>query len=225
MSRKAEVWFIAGFAVLVVLAAIAAAFLSGGVSPKPAFRATTVPAITGNDRVRGNTQAAVSLIEYGDFECPACAQYQPILAQLLAQYGDRVQFVFRNFPLYQIHANAMVSSQAAEAAGAQGKYWEMHDLLYQKQAEWVTASPDAVVAKYFNGYAQSLGLDVTKFDADIASDAVKAKVQHDLDTGKAGQIDHTPTFFINLTQIPNPISYDEFKSGLDAALASSSAAR
>lgn len=226
MERKTEVWLIAIFAVVVVVAVIAAAFLTGSVGgTKTSFVATTIAPLVQSDHVRGNTQSKVSLTEYGDFECPACAQYQPLLQEVLKNYGDKVEFAFRNFPLYQIHPFAMISAQAAEAAALQGKYWEMHDLLYQKQDEWVTATADTVVSKYFDGYAQSLGMNVAKFDADINSDAVKQKVQQDLASGNAAQIDHTPTFFINLTQIPNPASYGQFAAALDAALASTTAAR
>ncbi len=225
MQRKQEVWVVAIFAVVVVVAAIGAAFLSGNAGSTSNFKATTVPAVTSADHIRGNASSTVSLIEYGDFECPACGAYQPLIQQLLQQYGDRVEFAFRNFPLYQIHPDAMISAQAAEAAGLQGKYWEMHDLLYQKQNEWTAASPDTVVSKYFDGYAQSLGLNVARFDADIQSAAVKQKVQDDLGTGNAAQVDHTPTFFINLTQIPNPTSYAAFTQAIDAALASSTAVK
>lgn len=224
MERKTEVWLIAGFAIIVVLAAIAAAFISGSVAPNSGFKETTVPAITSSDWARGNTaNPKASIIEYGDFQCPACAQYEPIIQQLMAEYGDRVEFVFRDFPLYQIHRNAMISAQAAGAAGLQGKFWEMHGLLYQKQSEWSDVPADEVVSKYLEGYARSLGLDIQKFNADINSDAVKAKIQRDLDSGNAAQVDHTPTFFINLTQVRNPANYAEFKSAIDAALASSAA--
>jgi len=224
MQRTTEFWIIGIFVIVIVLAVIAAAFLSGNVSPNAGFNATVVPAITSADWARGDTtNPKITLIEYGDFQCPACGEYEPIMEQLTSQYGDRVEFVFRNFPLYQIHPDAMIGAQAAEAAGLQGKYWQMHDLLYQKQGDWPTASADTVVAKYFDGYAQSLGLNVAKFDTDINSDVVKAKVQKDIDSGNAAQIDHTPTFFINLTQIPNPTSVTDFQSVIDAALASSTA--
>ncbi len=225
MERKTEVWIIAIFMVVLVVAVIAAGFYSSKISPAQAnFKATTVPAITSADWARGNTtNPKLSLIEYGDFQCPACGQYEPIMEQLTKDYGDRVEFVFRNFPLYQIHQDAMISAQAAEAAGLQGKYWQMHDVLYQNQATWSLAPADVVVSKYFNGYATQLGLSVAKFDADIESSVVKSKIQHDLDTGNAAQIDHTPTFFINLTQIANPSSYADFKSVIDAAIASSTA--
>jgi protein-disulfide isomerase len=223
MERKTELWIVGGVVLGIVVIAILAFIFSGNAAP-PAFNATVVPAISSSDWVRGDTSANVSVIEYGDFQCPACGEYEPLVQQLTKQYGSSVEFVFRNFPLFQIHQDAMIAAQAAEAAGVQGKYWEMHDLLYQKQSEWSAEPAATVVAKYFNGYAQTLGLDVTKFDADINSTAVKNKIQHDIDTGNAAQIDHTPTFFINLAQIQNPNNLAEFQADIEAALASSTPA-
>jgi protein-disulfide isomerase len=99
----------------------------------------------------------------------------------------------------------------------------MHDLLYEKQNDWVNVASGSVVSDRFNGYAKSLGLDVAKFDADLNSAAVKDKVQADITMGNQASVDHTPTFFVNLTQIPNPQSYDAFRQVIDAALASSTA--
>jgi protein-disulfide isomerase len=212
-------------AVIIVITAVAAYFSShGGTSNSTSFKATQTSAITSGDHTHGAANAKVSLIEYGDYECPACGAYEPIVEQLYQQYKGQVLFVFRNFPLYQIHPFGMISAQATEAANLQGKYWEMHDLLYSKQTEWIsnaTLTPADVVSKYFNTYAQSLGLNVTQFDADINSDTVKAKVQADLALGNAAQVDHTPTFFINLTQIANPSSLQNFQNDLNAAIASS----
>ena len=212
--------------VVIVAIMIIAGLASSGKSStqNDPYTGTRTSAITDDDHVKGKLGAKVSVIEYGDFQCPACGAYEPIVERLSAAYGDRVVFIFRNFPLHQVHQNAEAGAQAAEAAGLQGKYWEMHDLLYQKQAEWSKASAGSVVAKYFDEYAQSLGLDVKKFDADIQSDAVNNKIQKDLASAGAAEVDHTPTFFINLTQIQNPNGYDAFKSLLDAALASSTSA-
>ena len=227
MERKTEIIIIGVFVAIVAIITIGAAiFSSSHPASTTTFNATTVPALTSADWTRGDASATVSVIEYGDFECPACGAYEPMIEQLTKDYGTRVLFSFRNFPLFQIHPFAMIAAQAAEAAGLQGKYWEMHDLLYQKQTEWTantSLSPADVVSKYFDGYVQSLGLNVAKFDTDINSAAVTAKVQKDLASGNAAKVDHTPTFFINLTQIPNPQSYDQFKAAIDAALASSTA--
>ena len=226
-TNKITVWFIIGFLVLVAAGVVIAGAYSGlssssSSSSTPAgFVATTVPALTSADWTTGNTSSTISFIEYGDYECPACGEYEPIIKQLIADYGNRVVFAFRNFPLYTIHPNAGISAQAAEAAGLQGKYWEMNNLLYTKQNDWVTTDPTQVVAKYFNGYAQSLGLDVAKFDSDMGSTQVLEKIKNDVSTGDAASIDHTPTFFVNLKQIPNPTSYAGFKAALETALASS----
>lgn len=218
-------WMVGAFLVIIIGITIFAAVASNGSSGatgSSGFKATVTAAITSADWTRGAKNAKVTVIEYGDFQCPACGAYEPLVEQLEKDYAtSSVQFVFRNFPLFQIHPNAMIAAQAAEAAGLQGKYWEMHDLLYAKQNDWVDTANSSVVADKFDGYVQSLGLNVQKFNTDIQSSAVKDKVQKDLASGNAASVDHTPTFFINLTQIPNPNSYDEFKADIDAALASS----
>ena len=224
-SNKTTIWFIVGFIVLVIVGLVIAGIYSAGSSgtAPSTFVATTAPAISAIDWKEGNPNAKVSVIEYGDFECPACGAYFPIVQQLVANYSSTVLFVFRNFPLYQVHPDAGISAQAAEAAGLQGKYWQMNNLLYEKQNDWSATSPDQVVSQFFDGYAQSIGLNVNKFNQDISSSAVLNKIQTDVNGGNSAQIDHTPTFFVNLTQIPNPASYSDFKATLDAALASSSA--
>jgi protein-disulfide isomerase len=116
----------------------------------------------------------------------------------------------------------MIAAQAAEAANLQGKYWQMHDLLYKDQSQWVDAPTTGVVSQFFDGYAQSLGMNVTKFNTDITASSTIARVQRDITSGTNAQIDHTPTFFINLKQIPNPDGYASFAALIDAALAASS---
>ena len=231
-ANKVTIWFIVGFIVLVTAGAIiAGAYSSGTASPSntasSTFVATTAPAITASDWSEGNPNAKVSLVEYGDFECPACGEYFPLVQQLVQNYSSTVQFVFRNFPLYSIHPFAGTSAQAAEAAGFEGgvaKYWAMNDLLYTKQSEWSLNSaltPQQVLSQYLDGYAQSIGLDVNTFNNDINATSVTQKIQTDVNGGTAAQIDHTPTFFINLEQIPNPTSLAGFESVLNAAIASS----
>jgi protein-disulfide isomerase len=225
-DRKKQIWGVAIFLVVIVVITIIAAFASSSASQSSStpsdFATTTTAAITSSDHTRGDANAKVTLIEYGDFECPACGAYEPLVEQLYQQYGSQVLFVFRNFPLYQIHPFAMIAAQAAEAANLQGKYWEMHDLLYKDQADWTantTLTPAQVVSQYFDAYATQLGLNVTQFNTDINSTAVKNVVQNDITLGNDAQVNHTPTFFINLTQIPNPNSYAQFQSDIEAALA------
>ncbi len=230
-ANKATIWFIVGFIVLVTAGVIIAGAYSSGSSGSSAtpngFVATVVPAITPADWTEGNPKAKVSLIEYGDFECPACGEYYPVVKQLVQNYSSTVLFVFRNFPLYTIHPFAGISAEAAEAAGLEGgpaKYWAMHDLLYTKQSEWSTntaLTPAQVASQYFDGYAQSIGLNVSQFNNDINATSVANKIQTDVAGGNAASIDHTPTFFVNLKQIPNPTSLSDFEKTLNAAIASS----
>lgn len=230
-ANKATVWFIVIFLVVVTAAVIIAGAYSGGgagsTNASSTFVATTAPPITSADWTEGNPNAKVSLIEYGDFECPACGEYFPLMQQLLSNYSSTVLFVFRNFPLTTIHPFAEIGAQAAEAAGLEGgasKYWAMHDLLYTDQQQWSTntaLTPQQVVSQYFNGYAQSIGLNVSTFDADINTSSVMAKIQADVNGGNTAQVGHTPTFFVNLTQIPNPTSLQDFENTLNAAIASS----
>ena len=219
MQRRVELWVMGGFVLLVVIIAVLAGVFGGSTPAVGGFTSTSTQPPSSDDHVRGDVNSNVSIIEYGDFECPACGAYEPLVEDLTKKYGDRVAFAFRNYPLPQ-HQDAVIAAQAAEAAGLQGKYWEMHDLLYSKQSEWTAVGPGAVVSKYFDGYAKSLGLDVKKFDTDINSQGVKDKVQNDQSLGNAAKVDHTPTFFLNAKQIENPSSEDDFSKVIDAALGS-----
>jgi protein-disulfide isomerase len=223
--QKTTIWFIVGFVALVTIGLIILGVTSGGpassTSDTPPFVSTTAPAITSADWTLGSSTAPVSLIEYGDFQCPACGAYYPLVKQLLSAEGNKVYFAFRNFPLYSIHPDAGIAAQAAGAAGLQGQFWAMHDLLYVNQVTWADAAPSDTISQFFNGYASSLGLNVTKFDQDITSAQVANKIADDVASGNAASIDHTPTFFVNQQQIPNPTSYADFKATIDAAIASS----
>ncbi|MBI4068079.1 DsbA family protein [Candidatus Kaiserbacteria bacterium] len=219
MSTRTQIWLAVGFAVLITALTITATVLSKGKTGQDAVSGSTAPALTETDWTRGNKQAKVTLTEYGDFQCPACAQYEPIMQKLESEYGDRVLFGFRNFPLYQVHKYAGISAQAAEAAGLQGKYWEMHDLLYANQSKWSVMGSEKEVTNLFNTYAQQISIDTTRFLADLDAKAVRDKIQSDASAGSTADVNHTPTFFLNNTQIPNPQSYEQFKSVLDAALA------
>ena len=228
-SNRTTAWFIVGFIVVVTAAVIVAGALSsnsGGTNTANTngFVSSTAPAITSSDHVIGNPGAKVTLIEYGDFECPACGDYEPIIQQIINNDSSSLLFVFRNYPLTSIHPFAMAGSQAAEAAGMLGgpsKYWAMHNLLYAKQQEWSTntnLTPAQVLSQYLNGYAQSLGLNVTQFDADMSSSQVTDKIQGDITGGNQAQLNHTPTFFVNLQQIPNPTSASNFEDTISQAI-------
>ncbi len=222
-QRNIIIWAVAVVVVLVTAGLIVLGVMQPSTPNSSSnFVATTAAAITAGDQTEGSPSAKVSIIEYGDFECPACGYIAPIVKQVVANYGDKILFVFRNYPLPQ-HPDAKIAAQAAEAAGLQGKYWQMHDMLYDKQNDWTTAAPADVVSKFFDGYASSIGINVTQFDKDINSSQVAKKVANDTASGTAASIDHTPTFFVNLKQIQNPTTYDQFKSVIDQALAAAGA--
>lgn len=136
----------------------------------------------------------VTLVEFSDFQCPACLAVQQPLSQILAKYHGKVEFVYRYFPLVSIHKNAQMSAQAAEAASRQGKFWEMHDKLFATQSEWGgEADPRQ---KFFN-FASGLGMDGAKFMADLESQPVKDAVGNDLIAATRYNLQGTPTFFVN----------------------------
>jgi protein-disulfide isomerase len=173
-----------------------------------------VPApVTAADHILGLANAPVTLIEYEDFQCPACGLYFPIVERLMTEASTTVRLVFRHFPLSQ-HANALITAEASEAAAMQGKFWEMYRLIYSHQADW-SDLPDAHAI--LDGYAQQIGLDMIKFKADLDSNAAKAAVAADQAEGEQIGIDQTPTFFVNGKAITNPQGYEAFKAIIDAA--------
>ncbi len=172
--------------------------------------------VDASDHVLGNPATAkITLVEYGDYQCPACGYFHPIVKKLMTEYQDRVLLAFRNFPLSQ-HPNAIPAANAAEAAAKQGKFWEMHDLIYEHQNDW---SEQGTAADLFRQYAQQLQLNMSQYDKDVASGDVSSRIQHDLQTGRDSSVDSTPSFFLNGIYI-QPNGYDEFKQLLDGALSS-----
>lgn len=167
----------------------------------------------------GPENAKVTLVEYSDFQCPACAAYYPLVKQLSQEYTSKIKVVYRYFPLRRIHRNADVAAYSAEAAGLQGKFWEMHDILFEKQTEWENSN--SVSDLVFN-YAKILSLNLERFKTDMNAQATKDKVEADLQSGIQSQVQGTPTFFLNGQQIQNPKSYEEFKTLINNALAQNS---
>jgi protein-disulfide isomerase len=143
--------------------------------------------------VRGNPDAPVTLEEYGDFQCPPCGMFAAFLGQLEKEYDSRLRVVFRNFPL-KVHEHAREAALAAEAAGVQGHFWEMHDVLYREQEAWSKA-PN--VRELFESYAGTIGLDLDKFKKDMDGDKTRERVEADRQRGESLGIQTTPTLFIN----------------------------
>lgn len=151
--------------------------------------------------VEGQGSSGVTLVEWGDYECPICEAYYQPLKQAVTPLLPQIYFQFRNLPLTAIHPNAFAGARAAEAAGLQGKYWQMHDKLYDNQNDWVTASnPQSL----FDAYARQIGLNISKFDSDYASGQVNSAINADLATfDKTGKEKATPTFFLDGQYVPN----------------------
>lgn len=165
--------------------------------------------------VRGAADAPVTLEEYGDFQCPPCGRLAEPLQQIEKDYGPRLRVIFRNFP-FTIHEHAFEAAHAAEAAGLQGHFWEMHDLLYREQAAWAK-SKDA--ESLFEGYAGMIHLDVPRFKKDMASERVKEKVEADQKRGQALGVKNTPTIFINKQEVPpTSLNPTALRAAIDAAL-------
>lgn len=178
-------------------------------SPNTSDKGTiTAPPISGKDMTTGNKDAKVTMIEYGDFQCPACGAYFPIVHQILKDFNGKIYFAYRYFPLTTVHRNAFVGAQAAQAANLQGKFWEMHDLLYGNQNKWSGLDNPLDT---FVSYAQKLGLNLDKFKSDYNAQSTKDFINSEENTGTNIGVNSTPTFFVNNHQIQNPQSYDEFK--------------
>jgi protein-disulfide isomerase len=168
--------------------------------------------------LRGNPDAPVVLEEFGDFECRPCSLVWPVLMKLEADYDKRLVVVFREHPL-KMHHFALDAARAAEAAGLQGKFWEMHDTLYRNRADWI---PAPYVTPFLKKYAAELGLDVGRFGADLDGDEVAKRIAADQDRGESLGIDRTPVIFVNGEKVP-PIEHKE--EGLRAAIEKALAAK
>jgi len=186
------------------------------------YRAHRVPAPTAaNDsgasalHIKGDAKALVTLEEFGDFECPPCAKMSEALHQLEKDYHGKLRIIFRHFPL-AMHPHAREAAAASEAAHLQGKFWEMHDLLYKEQAVWSKA---ADVPALFNSYAVKLGLDLERFKKDMQNPETAARVTKDNEEGKSRGVTSTPTIFINNTALP-PTSTNPpgVRAAIEAAL-------
>jgi len=174
-----------------------------------------VGTISQGDNVKGNASSTVVLIEYSDFQCPACRTYYGVTRQIMAEFGGDIALVYRYFPLTGLHANAEFAARAAEAAGKQDKFWEMHDLLFEKQDEW---SKTANVQPLFESYANLLEISVEKFKSDFLSNEVKDFVRSQRVSAMKLGIQGTPTFFVNGEQIQNPNSVEVFRLIIQKAL-------
>ena len=165
--------------------------------------------ITPQDHVLGPSDALVTLVEYGDYECPHCAQAHPIVATLLRQFGDEIRFAFRHFPLTQVHPNAEAAAQSAEFCGAHGLFWEMHDALFANQAELSLPLLFALV--------RELGLSDARLEEALARETYASKVRSDFISGVRSGVNGTPSFFINGRRHDGSYAFDELYSAIEAS--------
>lgn len=189
------------------------------VTPQQPNNATLTSAVVGAQppHFKGGQTAQVVLEEFADYQCPTCAVMHPVMNEINSTYGSRIKFIFRNFPLVQIHKNAYDAAVAAEAAGLQGKFWEMQNLLFQNQRNW---SNVAEVRPVFEGYAQTLGLDVERFKADMSGMAAKQRVDADLRRAQSLGISSTPTVLVNGRPVPfEQMTVPGMRQLIDAELA------
>lgn len=205
---------------LIIIIAIAvaggAAFYMSRQSTPAAAPSTTAatagsvakPAPTGGGRVRGPANAPVTLVEFGDYQCPSCGYFAPIMLEILKRYPEQVRLEFHHFPLVGIHQWAMPAALAAEAAADQGKFWEMHDLIYENQEKWSrSANPESE----FLTYAGRIGLNINSFMQAMRSPDTQQRVLQDVVRARESDVNETPTFYLNGQKIAQrPNTADEF---------------
>lgn len=169
---------------------------------------------------RGNPDAAVKLVEYSDFQCPACGQFEPYVEKIMDEYGDQIDFEYRHFPLLTIHQYALPAAIAAEAAAQQGKFWEMHDKLFAEQSVW---SKSSTPSAYFEQYAKDLGLDVSLFKTHLQSSIISDAIKDSFNEARSRELTGTPTFFLNGEKMTYE-NFGDFENAIKAAVEGTSTA-
>lgn len=215
MSTETKVF--AGLGAATILIVGIGAFLMGGNSTpdKPQPPVDSKILVHSDSHQIGPKSPKVTLVEFGDFQCPACGASHPVVKQLQAEYKDNLTFVFRNFPL-PMHKNAIQAALAAEAAGEQGKFFEMHDLIFENQKDWSESNDP--LGKYFIEYAKQLDLDIAKFEKAVKDKKYQSKIEKDQADGNSVGTVSTPTFFINGVKQSGGLPYTEFKAKIDSSL-------
>ena len=168
-----------------------------------------IPPLSARDHVQGLPGAEVELVEYGDYQCPHCKAAFPVVKLIQNRFGDRLCFAFRHFPLFQMHPHAMGAAEAAECAGAQGRFWRMHDLLFENSPR--LEAPNLI------GFAAELGLDRQHFRNDFAKHRFRPRVRHDIESGIRSGVQGTPAFFINGVRHMGGYDFEGLLAGLASA--------
>ncbi len=199
----------------VAVAAGAAVYLSRQADEPEAIAAPIHADIKGGGHLRGPENASLTLVEFGDYQCPSCGAYHPLVKEILNRYPQKLRLEFHHFPLVSIHPNSMLASKAAEAAGEQGRYWEMHDALFEHQREW-SDSPNA--EPIFVALASQMGLDSNKFMQGLRSPQLQERILRDVERGQDAKVDAVPTFFINGERVHVKLSMEDFVQVIEAHL-------
>jgi protein-disulfide isomerase len=166
--------------------------------------------VSAQDHAEGPADAPLTLVEYGDYQCPHCGAAYPVVKRLQKTLGKKLRFVFRNFPLSEMHPYALIAAEAAEAAALQNRFWEMHDLIFERQTQ---LKPDIIPS-----WAETLGLDAGRFRSDITLDAVEKRIKDDRMSGIRSGVNGTPTFYINGARYDGPTDYDSMLAALESVL-------
>lgn len=175
----------------------------------PVEKATLSQPVTSGDHIIGPAIAAVTLVEYGDYECPYCGMAHPMVKQILRHFDNQLRFAYRHFPLSRVHPHAQRAAEAAEAAGAQGRFWPMHDLLFEHQ--------NALEDQDLLAYAAALDLDLQRFVAELEAGRHAARVREDFLSGVRSGVNGTPTFFINGARYDGSVDFGSLAAAINAA--------
>jgi protein-disulfide isomerase len=214
-----ETKILTGIGIVTAIIIIIAAFTLGGKpaqteQPKTLGQEQSKTLVLKDSYSQGPANAKVTITEFGDFQCPACGVAYPTVERIKKEYNGKIRFVFRQFPL-QAHKNAHTAALAAEAAGAQHKFWEMYNKLYENQKEWSDSDKPLDI---FSKYAQEFGLNIDQFKKDVEDKKYDNRIKKDQDDALALGVNATPTFFINNEMEVGILPYDDFKQKIDAAL-------
>lgn len=204
---KKHLWkIVIGLAVLI----FAGSIVYSQQAAKEANEGVTIEA-----HVKGNPDAQVTLVEYSDFQCPACQQLYPHLKEVMDEHGDKISLEYRHFPLISVHPYAVPAARASEAAAQQGKFWEMHDKLFEEQSAWSKSSnPEAM----FVGYAEEIGLDTTLFKKHMSSSIINDAITESFNDARKRNLSGTPSLFLNGEEMEIN-TFDDFKAQVEAAIA------
>jgi len=211
-ENKARLAKIRNWAITIIIIGGIAYLFTLSINSDPSDTDTSLTALSAQDQVKGTfTEGKPILVEYSDFQCPACGVFYPYVEEMLAEFGDDIVFVYRHFPLSQ-HIHAQITARAAEAAGRQGAFWDIYNLIFQNQAVWSGLGSDEVRVTLI-GYAEEIGLDMAQFEIDLDDDALADKVTADYRGGIRNKVNSTPTFFLNGEKL-NMQSYTDLRDSV-----------